>query len=56
MTITFTRDIAVQGLSGSVSYSAKLVDGSLKGTGDVKLGDAVPGGGGPTPFTATRAK
>lgn len=28
----------------------------MKGTGDVKLGDAVPGGGGPTPFTATRVK
>ena len=58
-TITFTRDIAVQGLSGSVTYTATLVAGALKGTGDVKLGDAgggAPGGGGPTPFTATKAK
>ncbi len=58
-TITFTRDIAVQGLSGSVTYSAKLVDGALKGTGDVKLGGpdgGAPGAGTPTPFTATRAK
>ena len=51
-TITFTRDIAVQGLNGSVTYTAKLVDGSLKGTGNVKLGDA----GTPTPFTAKKAK
>jgi hypothetical protein len=58
-TITFTRDIAVQGLSGSVTYAAKLVDGALKGTGDVKLGGpdgAAAGAGAPTPFTATRAK
>lgn len=52
-TITFTRDIAVQGLAGSVIYTAKLVEGALKGSGDVRLGDA---GGAPTPFTATRAK
>ena len=51
-TITFTRDIAVQGLSGSVTYTAKLVAGALKGTGDVKLGDVSM----PTPFSATRAK
>ena len=50
-TITFTREIAVQELSGSVTYTAKLVAGALKGTGDVKIGDA----GMPTPFTATRA-
>ena len=63
-TITFTRDIAAQGLSGSVTYTAKLVAGALKGTGDVKLGgpDGGAGGGGaggggaPTPFTATKAK
>ena len=58
-TITFTRDIAVQGLSGSVTYTAKLVEGALKGTGDVKLGGpdgGALGGGAPTPFTATRAK
>jgi lysophospholipase L1-like esterase len=58
-TITFTRDINVQGLTGSVTYTAKLVDGALKGAGDVKLGDpggGAPGGGAPTPFTATRAK
>ena len=58
-TITFTRDIAVQGLSGSVTYTAKLVEGALKGIGDVKLGGpdgGAPGGGAPTPFTATRAK
>ena len=58
-TITFMREIAVQGLSGSVNYTAKLVDGALKGTGDVKLagpdGGAL-GGGAPTPFTATRVK
>ena len=52
-TITFTRDIAVQGLSGSVTYTAKLVEGALKGSGDVKLGDA---GGNATPFTAKKAK
>jgi hypothetical protein len=52
-TIVFTRDIAAQGLSGSVTYTAKLVEGALKGTGDVKLGDA---GGTQTPFTATKAK
>ena len=51
-TITFTREIAVQGLNGSVTYTAKLVDGALKGTGNVKLGDV----GTPTPFTAKRAK
>ena len=51
-TITFTRDIAVQGLNGSVTYTAKLVDGALKGTGDVKLGDT----GTPTPFTAKKTK
>ena len=58
-TITFTRDIDVQGLSGSVTYTAKLVDGALKGTGDVKLGGpdgGFPGGGAPTPFTPTKAK
>ena len=58
-TIAFTRDIAVQGLSGSVTYTAKLVDGALKGTGDVKLGGpdgGAPGAGALTPFTATRAK
>jgi hypothetical protein len=51
-TITFTRDIAVQGQNGTVTYTAKLVDGVLKGTGNVKLGDV----GTPTPFTAKRAK
>ena len=51
-TIVFMREIAVQGLSGSVTYTAKLVDGALKGTGDVKLGDQ----GMPTPFTAKKAK
>jgi hypothetical protein len=35
-----------------VTYTAKLVDGALKGTGDVKLGDV----GTPTPFTAKKAK
>jgi hypothetical protein len=53
-TITFTRQITAQGLSGSVTYTAKLVDGALKGIGDVKLADADAGM--PTPFTATRAK
>jgi len=52
-TITFTRDINVQGLTGSVTYSAKLVSGELKGTGSVKLGD---GDAMPTPFTAKKAK
>jgi hypothetical protein len=51
-TISFTRAIDVQGLAGSVTYTAKLVEGALKGTGDVKLGDQ----GAPTAFTATRAK
>ena len=51
-TITFSREIAVQGLNGSVTYTARLVDGALKGTGDVKLGDT----GMPTPFTAKKAK
>jgi hypothetical protein len=57
-TITFTRDIVAQGLSGSVTYAARLVDGALKGTGEVKLGGpgGAPGAGAPTPFTATRAK
>ena len=58
-TITFTRDITAQGLSGSVTYTAKLADGALKGSGDVKLGGpdgGVPGGTTPTPFTATKAK
>src|SRR5215831_11139516 len=41
-TITFTRDIAVQGLNGSVTYTAKLVDGALKGTGDVKFCLIIP--------------
>jgi len=53
-TITFTREITAQGLSGSVTYTAKMVDGALKGTGDVKLAGA--DGGMPTPFTATKAK
>jgi hypothetical protein len=53
-TIIFTRDISAQGLTGSVTYTAKLVDGALKGTGDVKLADADAGM--PTAFTATRAK
>ena len=52
-TITFTRDINVQGLTGSVTYTAKLVEGALKGSGNVKLGDA---DGMVTPFTATKAK
>lgn len=52
-TITITRQIDVQGLVGSVTYTAKLVDGALKGTGNVKLGD---GDAMPTPFTATKAK
>lgn len=57
-TITFARDINVQGQTGSVVYKAKLVDGKLQGTGEVKLGGAGggPGGGAPTPFTATKAK
>ena len=56
-TITITREISVQGLSGSVVYTAKLVEGALKGTGDVKFaeGAGVPAPA-PTPFTATRAK
>jgi hypothetical protein len=53
-TITFNREINAQGLSGSVTYTARLVDGALKGTGDVKLAGADAGM--PTPFTATRAK
>lgn len=53
-TITFARDINAQGLSGSVTDTAKLVAGALKGTGDVKLVGA--DGGMPTPFTAIRAK
>ena len=53
-TITFTRDIDLQGIVGSVTYTAKLVDGALKGTGEVKLtGIDAPG---PTPFTAKKAK
>lgn len=58
-TITFARDINVQGQTGSVTYTAKLVEGKLQGTGEVKLGGGGgggPGGGGPTPFTATKAK
>ena len=58
-TIIITRDITAQGVSGSVTYTARLVDGALKGAGDVKLGGpdgGAPGGGAPTPFTATRAK
>ena len=57
-TITFTRDINAQGLTGSVTYTARLVDGALKGTGDVKLAgpDGALGAGMPTPFTATKAK
>lgn len=56
-TITITREISVQELSGSVVYTAKLVEGALKGTGDVKFaeGAGVPAPA-PTPFTATRAK
>jgi hypothetical protein len=53
-TIIFTRDISVQGLTGSVTYTAKLVDGTLKGTGDVKLAGADADTS--TSFTATRAK
>ena len=52
-TITITRDISVQGLAGSVVYTAKLVEGALKGAGEVKLGDMPIA---PTPFTATKAK
>ena len=52
-TITITRDLSVQGAAGSVIYTAKLVEGVLKGAGGVKLGD-VPIA--PTSFTATKAK
>ena len=56
-TLTFARDINVQGQTGSVSYTAKLVEGKLQGTGEVKLGGGGGGpGGGATPFTATKAK
>jgi hypothetical protein len=58
-TISFARDINVQGQTGSVVYMAKLVAGKLQGTGEVKLGGAGgggPGGGAPTPFTAIKAK
>ena len=57
-TITFMRDINAQGLTGSVTYTAKLAEGALKGTGDVKLGGDAAGlaPGAPTPFTATKAK
>ena len=52
-TITITREINVQGAVGSVVYTARLVEGALKGAGAVTLADMpVP----PTPFTATRAK
>ena len=52
-TITIMREINVQGAAGSVTYTAKLVEGALKGAGEVKLGDMpIP----PTPFTATKAK
>ena len=52
-TIVITREINVQGAAGSVTYTAKLVEGALKGAGEVKLGDMpIP----PTPFTATKAK
>jgi hypothetical protein len=52
-TITLTRQIDLQGTVGSVTYTAKLVEGALKGAGEVKLGDMpIP----PTPFTATKAK
>ena len=56
-TLTITREISVQGLSGSVVYTAKLVEGALKGTGDVKFaeGAGVPAPA-PTLFTATKAK
>ena len=52
-TIVITREINVQGAAGSVTYTAKLVEGALKGAGDVKLGDTPIA---PTPFTATKAK
>jgi hypothetical protein len=59
-TISFARDINVQGQTGSVTYMAKLVAGKLEGTGEVKLGGGGggggPGGGAPTPFTAAKAK
>ena len=52
-TITMTRQIDLQGTVGSVTYTAKLVEGALKGAGEVKLADMpIP----PTPFTATKAK
>jgi hypothetical protein len=52
-TIVIMREINIQGAAGSVTYTAKLVDGALKGAGEVKLGDMpIP----PTPFTATKAK
>ena len=52
-TITIMREINVQGAAGSVTYTAKLVEGALKGAGEVKLADMpIP----PTPFTATKAK
>ena len=52
-TIPITREINVQGAVGSVVYTAKLVEGALKGAGAVNLGDMpIP----PTPFTATKAK
>lgn len=62
-TLTFARDINVGGQAGSVSYTAKLVDGKLEGTGTVNLGGAGGGAGGgfggaqgPSAFTATKAQ
>jgi hypothetical protein len=50
-TISFSRDIDVQALAGSVTYTARLVEDALKGTSDVKLGDMpIP----PTPFRQPR--
>jgi hypothetical protein len=57
-TLTYARDVSVQGQSLAVSYMAKLVDGKLEGTFDLDLGDfgAAAGAlGEPTPWMATKA-
>lgn len=57
-TLTFSRDVNVQGQSLAVNYTAQLMEGQLKGSFTLDLGGqaaALGAAAGPTAWTATRA-